>query len=162
MRLVREATRERLRVLWKAATSPRLVFHSLGWILVFAGADVLIVQGVFGEAARNGYGRIWSTIGAYHLAMFYLVFPVTTFAAFRWKAWAPILLSIAGWEDIFYFWLQGRAVDASLPWLVLHPTAPLLYAHAIAALAFVIVVTIVIPFYRQSAKPSPPGSQIPE
>ena len=53
MRLVREATLERLRVLWKAGTSRRLVFQSLGWILVFAAADVLIVQGVFGEAARN-------------------------------------------------------------------------------------------------------------
>ncbi len=75
-------------------------------------------------------------LDAYWEATWWVLFPIATFLAFRRHAWLPILaLGIGGWEDIMFYWIQGRGVPATLAYLPQTPTAELLYLRAVLFLA---------------------------
>ena len=50
-------------------------------------------------------------------------------------------LTAGGWEDAFYFWLQGQQVPAALPWLPHYPTATILYTAMAASVVILYVIT---------------------
>ncbi len=101
------------------------------WILVWAWYDVRILVDAFPSAP--GYRP---DLDVYWISTWWVLFPLTSLLIFRRHAWLPILaLGIAGWEDVLFFWVQGRAVAAALPWLPQTPTAEALYLRAALFLA---------------------------
>lgn len=110
------------------------------WIVLWSGYDLVILTGAFPSAP--GYRP---NLTVYWEATWWVLFPVSTFLVFRRHAWLPILaLAVGGWEDIFFYWLEGRGVPATLSYLPQTPTAELLYLRAVlfllAALAGAVVV----------------------
>ncbi len=92
--------------------------------------DILIWQRIFEANA------IWDIgLGSYHWGWFQALIGfliLGTFACYpniRRMILFPIsltLLAFSGWEDILYYWLDGKAVPVRLPWLqanflILHP-----------------------------------------
>jgi hypothetical protein len=125
---------------------------TVAWITLWAGYNLTIVGRAF--PATPGSPR---DVGLYWTATWWALFPVTTLLAFRKHAWLPILaLLIGGWEDILFYWIQGGAVPAQTPWLVLTPTATLLYVRAGTFLGVSLVgaVLIRLPSFRIRYVPS--------
>jgi hypothetical protein len=120
----------------------RLYRHPLGWFilpflatvmwtLLWAWYDIALV-GVAFRCADCSFPNEW----AYWIATWYVLFPVATLLAFRRWAWLPILATwLGGWEDIFFYWIQGSSVPHDTSYLFLTPTDTVLYARAIAFLA---------------------------
>lgn len=90
--------------------------------LIFVGMiallDIAVVELILNRAGiTEQYVRIW------HIAMFGVFMPILFVVLWLFLNQLPVAvwmagLTIGGWEDALYFWLQGKAVPAALPW---HP-----------------------------------------
>lgn len=100
------------------------------WTGLWTAYDIVIVEKVF--APLNG----WAYIRWYHWATWAFLFPVMTFVSFgvSWTFLVAILLFLGGWEDILYFWLQGKRVPRDIDWLPFTPNSTALYARALSML----------------------------
>ena len=103
---------------------------AFAWVAVWAVYDIAVVEGTLRPTDDT-----FPQIGAYHAATFLFLVPLTTLAVFRRRALTPLLLFLGGWEDLLYFWFQGRSVPASLPWIPGNPSDLALFARALLALA---------------------------
>lgn len=116
-----------------------LFVSTFAWILLWAGYDLVILTGAFPSAP--GYRP---NMDVYLEATWWVLFPVSTFLIFRRHAWLPILaLAIGGWEDIFFYWIQGHGVPATLAYLPQTPTGELLYVRAVLFLVAAIAGAVV-------------------
>jgi hypothetical protein len=94
-------------------------------IYFFTKIDILIWQRIF-EA-----NKLWDLgIGTYHQGWTYALFGfmalgvVFFYPNVRRMVTFPLSLTIlafSGLEDILYYWLDGRAIPAALPWLNTNP-----------------------------------------
>ena len=123
---------------------------ALGWIVLWAVYDILMVEYYFKPVniwAQPGYTRLWSKyLDVYLLATWWILFPVTTYAAFG-LSWASVFVAVmflSGWEDVLYFWLQRKPVPRTIDWLPLTPTSWHLYARAAGGL--VVLALVLRPF----------------
>ncbi len=103
-----------------------LLFVSFVWALMWANLDVLVVVRAFPPPLNAA-----SNTAFYWVATWDIIFPLLSLLAFREHAWVPIAgVIVGGWEDILFFWIQGKPVPALTPWLAPSSTAELLYLRA--------------------------------
>ncbi len=101
---------------------------ALVFVILLAVLDIAVVENILNAAGiTDQYVRVW------HIALFGVFLPMFFFVFWfllRQSAIAlwTVGLVISGWEDAFYFWLQGRAVPAELPWHPYLMTNILVYA----------------------------------
>ena len=118
---------------------PLLFGATAAWILLWAGYDLVLLTGAFPSAP--GYRP---NMDVYLAATWWVMFPITTLLVFRRHTWLPLLaLAIGGWEDILFYWIQGRAVPPLLGYLPQTPTAELLYIRALLFLLAALAGTVV-------------------
>ena len=119
-------------------------------IWFYARIDILIWQRIFERNSLYEYG-----IGIYHWgwlqALFgFMVIGAVLFAPdWRKVIGYPITLAVlaySGLEDVLYYWLDGREIPATLPWLngnpmILHPVTN---TNLVISAAFWVIVLVVL------------------
>jgi len=104
-------------------------------LLTYAGSDALIWGHIF-----EAHSMWWADpqYQAGHKAILWGLLALGAVAlagcGLRWSAWYAVTfyaLSQGGGADLLYYWLDGRAVPAALPWLdapghwlIAHPATP--------------------------------------
>lgn len=118
-------------------------------LFFFTKIDILIWQRIFEK------NQLWELgIGTYHYGWTYALYGFMAFGFIfffphlRRMVMFPLslaLLAFSGLEDVLYYWLDGRAIPLSLPWLNNNPLIlqPVTRAHLLfSAAAWVLVVVL--------------------
>lgn len=94
-------------------------------LLAYTLVDILLWQRIFEAGAMYEYDRPYHQGYAVLLAGLVAVGAVTL--PWRWAlgfSVAFVTLACSGLEDVLYYWLDGRAIPAALPWLDANPLIP--------------------------------------
>lgn len=115
-------------------------------LLFYALSDILLWQRIF-EAhdlyqfdAQYQSGHVTTLVALIATGMILL------YDAGLWAVWyglAFYTLTFSGLEDVLYYWLDGRAIPASLPWLDSNP----LTLHPSTALSLVVSAALWVAFW---------------
>jgi hypothetical protein len=97
--------------------------------LAYTGIDILVWQRIF-EA--NHVEGVVVFQRAYHAGFALVLVSLVAIGVLlihrlRWALWyaaAFVALAFSGLEDALYYWLDGRAIPAVLPWLDANPLIP--------------------------------------
>lgn len=121
----------RSRVRRRDHLAPRVLLCLAASLLLYTLVDILVWQRVF-EA-----NRLWQYADPYHVAygsfLCVLILTGALTMPWRWALWfgaALGTLAFSGLEDLLYYWLDGRAVPAVLPWL---DASPLVLFHPVTS-----------------------------
>ena len=129
-------------------------FIALGWIAIWAAFDVLVVEhylvplDIWSHPNYKRFPPSWPTaysIDMYLLATWFILFPITTVIAFGLftKTTALIgLMFLGGWEDVLYYWLQGKRVPEKIEWLPLTPSDKALYMRSVIGLGLIVLIAV--------------------
>lgn len=103
------------------------------FIILFSFCDFIVLEKIYKPLSAE-YSIPWNAfeiiVGGVNLMWWAVAFFVLIFATFillgiamlDWKvSVAGILLFMAGWEDIFYYIIQGQWLPATLDWLDASP-----------------------------------------
>jgi hypothetical protein len=119
-------------------------------IWFYTKIDILIWQRIFENHSLYEYG-----IGVYHWGWLqsllgYMIVGAILFAP-NWREVIgyPITLAVlaySGLEDVLYYWLDGREIPATLPWLDKNPLIlhPITNTNLVLSAAFWVFVLIII------------------
>lgn len=138
-----DAMRRRL----AAALAAGLVFYALSdillWQRIFEGHDL------FQFEYQYQSGHVTTLVGFIAVGVI-LLLDMKWWAL--WYAAAFYTLTFSGLEDVLYYWLDGRALPSSLPWL---DQTGLILIHPVTAVTIVISAALWIAFWGGSLVAAP-------
>lgn len=103
----------------------KVVFMTIVGLLFYTLVDILIWQRIFEAKNLAAVG-----VGVYHWGYIMVLVGLIAVGAIALLpnlksglvySTSLTLLAGGGWEDILYYWLDGKAIHPVLPWLSQHP-----------------------------------------
>lgn len=125
-----------------AALIAGLVFYALSDILLWQ--RIFEAHSMFDFDAQYQSGHVTTLVALIATGMILL------YDARLWAVWyglAFYTLTFSGLEDVLYYWFDGRALPATLPWL---DRNPLLLVHPVTATSVILSSAIWVAFWAAS------------